>query len=70
MKPLIRQILLMRPAVFCMTVFLVATGVASYITLPRENAPDITIPYVFVSTIYEGVAPQEIENLISIQLEK
>ncbi len=70
MKPLIKQILLMRPAVFCVTVFLVATGIASYITLPRENAPDITIPYVFVSTRYEGVAPQDIENLISIQLEK
>lgn len=70
MKTLIKLILHARPAVFCLMVFLFSTGVFSYISLPRENAPDITIPYVFISTSYEGVSPQEIENLVTIQLEK
>ncbi|HPN84924.1 MAG TPA: efflux RND transporter permease subunit, partial [Victivallales bacterium] len=70
MMSIIRKILCCRPTVFCLTLFFICTGVGSYITLPRENAPDITIPYVFVSTTYEGVSPQDIENLITIQLEK
>jgi multidrug efflux pump subunit AcrB len=38
--------------------------------LPREAAPDITIPYVFVSTVYPGVAPEDIEKSITIPIEK
>lgn len=57
-------------AVFSATVFFAIAGTFCYLNLPRENFPDITVPYVFVSTRYEGVAPQEIENLITIPLEK
>jgi multidrug efflux pump len=32
--------------------------------------PDITIPYVFVTAFYEGTAPEEMEKLVTIQLEK
>ncbi|HRU01113.1 MAG TPA: efflux RND transporter permease subunit, partial [Victivallales bacterium] len=70
MKAVINSVLKMRHAVFCLIIFFVIIGGYSYLTLPRENAPDITIPYVFVSTSYEGVSPEEIENLITIQLEK
>jgi CzcA family heavy metal efflux pump len=40
------------------------------VTLPRESFPDITIPYVFVTTTYEGVAPQDMEELITIPIER
>ena len=39
-------------------------------TLPREGSPDITIPYVTVTALYEGTAPEEMENLITIPMEK
>ncbi len=52
-------------AVVC--VFLFGTG--SYITLPRESSPDITIPVVIVSTPYIGVSPEDVENLITIPME-
>jgi multidrug efflux pump subunit AcrB len=45
-------------------------GFISYVSLPRESAPDITIPYVFISTSYPGVAPEDIENAITIPIEK
>ena len=59
-----------RTAVFVFTVVLVGAGVTSYLRLPREGAPDITIPFVFVSAFYEGTAPSEIEKLVTIPIEK
>ncbi|NCG17627.1 MAG: TolC family protein, partial [Rhodobacterales bacterium] len=44
-------------------------GTRAYINLPRESAPDITIPVVLITTPYQGVSPQDIETLISIPLE-
>ena len=59
-----------RVAVLVFVFVLALAGTVSYLTLPREGAPDITIPYVFVSAYYEGTAPQEMEKLVTIQLEK
>jgi len=59
-----------RTAVFVFIAVLVAMGIVSYSTLPREGAPDITIPQVFVNVVYPGTAPEEMENLIAIPIEK
>ena len=45
-------------------------GTYSYLTLPGESFPDITIPFVFVTTTYEGVAPEDMEKLITIPIER
>ena len=45
-------------------------GALSYITLPRESSPDITIPVVLVTTPYPGVSPADVEGLISIPMER
>ena len=39
-------------SVMVLAVIILVFGVYSYIVLPRESDPDITIPYVFVSTNY------------------
>lgn len=59
-----------RISVIVLAVVLVVFGVISYFDLPREAAPDITIPYVFVMTRYAGVAPEDIEKSITIPIEK
>ena len=59
-----------RTAVFVLIVGLVVAGSVSYMTLPREGMPDITIAHVFITAVYEGTAPSEIEKLITIPLEK
>lgn len=59
-----------RTAVFVFTAVLVTMGIISYRTLPREGAPDITIPQVFVTAIYPGTAPEDMENLVVIPIEK
>ncbi|PLX88545.1 MAG: AcrB/AcrD/AcrF family protein [Desulfuromonas sp.] len=59
-----------RSTVFALMLIIFVVGVYSYIVLPRESAPDITIPYVLVVTPYEGVASEDIENLITRPLER
>ncbi|PJB37273.1 MAG: hypothetical protein CO108_21500 [Deltaproteobacteria bacterium CG_4_9_14_3_um_filter_63_12] len=50
-------------------VILSLAGYSSYVELPREAAPDITIPVVVVSTPYVGVAPSDMEKLVTQPLE-
>jgi len=52
-------------AVICIFLF----GLYSYLSMPREAAPDVPIPFVVVSTPYIGVAPADIEGLVTIPLE-
>ncbi len=67
---LTRYAIKFRTAVFVFMAVLVAMGIVAYRTLPREGSPDITIPQVFVTVIYPGTAPEEMENLIVIPIEK
>jgi len=59
-----------RSTVTALLFVLVVAGLYCYLTLPRESFPDITIPYVFVTTTYEGVAPEDMEKLITIPIER
>ncbi|TYT75345.1 efflux RND transporter permease subunit [Desulfobotulus mexicanus] len=59
-----------RTTVMVLIFLLLIVGSYSYNTLPRESTPDISIPYVFVSTSYKGVAASDIETSITIPIEK
>lgn len=59
-----------RTSIFILVVIIIFMGLSAYITLPRESAPDISIPLVIVSTPYFGVSPEDIETLITKKLEK
>lgn len=52
-------------------VFLIClAGAYSYSTLPRESAPDVPIPFVLITTPYEGVSPEDIETTVTMKIEK
>ncbi len=59
-----------RVSILVLVVIILGVGLYSYISLPRENTPDITIPYVFVQTDYRGVSASDIETSITIKIEK
>ncbi len=59
-----------RISVIVLAVIILVFGAYCYTVLPRESEPDITIPYVFVSTSYKGVSPSDIETSITIPIEK
>ncbi len=57
-------------AVYVLVAVLSIAGLAAYVGMPREAAPDITIPVVVVSTPYFGVAPADIEQLVTRPIEE
>ncbi|VAX20821.1 Acriflavin resistance protein [hydrothermal vent metagenome] len=57
-------------AIYALIFIVVVVGLNSYITLPREANPDISIPFVIVTTTYQGVAPTDIESLVTQEIEK
>jgi multidrug efflux pump len=59
-----------KTSIFVLTVIITLTGIISYINLPKEKFPDIVIPTIYVSTVYPGTSPSDMENLVSKPLEK
>ncbi len=59
-----------RITVAVLAVVILVFGLTAYKLLPREAYPDVTIPYVFITTRYPGVAPEDIEKAITIPIEK
>jgi multidrug efflux pump subunit AcrB len=59
-----------RTSIFILVVIIIILGVSAYMTLPRESAPDISIPLVIVSTPYIGVSPEDVESLVTKKIEK
>ena len=57
-------------AIYIFTVLISIAGAVIFQRIPKEQFPDIVIPTVFVSTIYPGASPEDIENLITKPLEK
>src|SRR5512138_1298152 len=59
-----------RPAIYILMVAILLFGYSSYLALPRESSPDITIPLVIVATPYIGVSPMDMEGLVTQPLER
>ncbi len=49
---------------------LLVAGYIAYLNLPKENFPEISIPKIFVQTVYPGTSPGNMENLVTKQFEK
>ena len=45
-------------------------GLYSYMTIPRESDPDITLPVIMVDVYHEGISPEDAERLIVKPIEK
>src|SRR5258705_13894424 len=59
-----------RTAIFILTIFLVVAGIVTYNALPKESFPDISLPNIYVSVVYPGTSPKDMENLIVRPIEK
>lgn len=62
---------LARPtATWFFLVAVIVTGVNAYLTLPREAAPDVTVPLIIVSTPFPGASPADVEMLVTRHVER
>lgn len=59
-----------KTTVYLLTIFITFAGIMSYMSIPKEQFPDIVIPTMYVQTLYPGTAPKDMENLITKPIEK
>ena len=59
-----------KPTAYVLVLLLFIAGVNAYRVLPLESAPDIEIPIILVQTLYLGVAPTDLEKLVTNVLER
>ena len=59
-----------KTSMYVLAIILAAYGFFSYLTIPKEQIPEIVIPYVMVSTVYPGTSPADMENFVTRPLEK
>jgi multidrug efflux pump len=58
-----------RPVLMVLAMLLIA-GAVSYVTIPKENEPDIPIPQIYVNLIHEGISPEDAERLLIRPMEQ
>lgn len=52
------------------TLIITLWGLSIFTSLPKENFPDIVMPQIYVSTVYAGTSPKDMENLVTRPIEK
>ncbi|MEK4046319.1 efflux RND transporter permease subunit [Paenibacillus sp. FSL H8-0048] len=70
MKSLINFSLRNKFAVWLLTIIIVFAGLFSGMTMKQETLPNISIPYLSITTIYPGAAPEGVVNDVSKPLEQ
>lgn len=59
-----------KTSIYLATLFITILGISTYLSLPKENFPEVVIPQIFVATVYAGTAPTDMENVVTKILEK
>ncbi len=59
-----------RTSIYVLAVIIAVAGFLSYQSLPKEQFPEVVFPQIYVSTIYPGTTPSDMENLVTKQIEK
>jgi multidrug efflux pump subunit AcrB len=59
-----------KTSIYLLMLFISLGGIYQFLTLPKEQFPEIVIPTMYVQTIYVGNSPKDIENLVTRPIEK
>lgn len=59
-----------RTSIYLLMLFVSIAGIYQFLTLPKEQFPDIVIPNIYIQTIYIGNSPRDIENLVTQPIER
>ncbi|SHI32469.1 Multidrug efflux pump subunit AcrB [Hymenobacter daecheongensis DSM 21074] len=59
-----------KTSIYILTLIITIAGLFTYVKLQKENFPDIVVPRIIVATIYPGISPADMENLVTRQIEK
>lgn len=70
MQRVIRFSLNNKLAIWILTLMVVVFGLQAGMTMPLELLPKIDAPILTVSVVYPGASPEEVQNAVTIPLEK
>ena len=59
-----------RTSVYVLAILISILGLMNYYSIPKEQFPQVVIPYIVVNTVYPGTSPEDIENLVTRPIEK
>jgi len=59
-----------KTTVYLIIALLAIAGSGIYVTMAKEIFPEVSLPTVFIKTVYPGNSPADMENLVTRQLEK
>ena len=59
-----------KTAIYIIAILITAYGYMKFISLPKEQFPDIVVPTISITTVYVGNSPKDIENLVTRPIEK
>ena len=59
-----------RVTVYILSLLIVVTGVIAYVTMPREDFPEIIENKIYISSVFPGNSAEDVEKLIIKPLEK
>lgn len=59
-----------RTSVYVLAILISILGMMNYYFIPKEQFPQVIIPYIVVNTPYPGTSPEDIENLVTRPIEK
>lgn len=70
MQGFVRFVLKNKFAVWLLTLIVTFAGIYSTTQMKMESIPDISIPYLIVSGVYPGAAPEQVMEEVSIPVEQ
>ena len=59
-----------KSSVYVLAILITILGLMNYYFIPKEQFPQVVIPYIVVSTPYPGTSPEDMENLVTRPIEK
>lgn len=57
-------------SIYVLTIIITTLGLLSYMSIPKEQFPEIVVPTILVNTVYPGTSPEDMENLVTRPIEK
>lgn len=51
-------------------VLLIIAGAVTYANIPKESNPDVPIPFIYVSIVHDGIAPEDAERMLVKPMER
>ena len=69
MKKMIRSAIQKRKITLFMVLFAFIFGLHSYYVTPKQESPDVNVPYALITAVYPGASPEDVEEFVTSKIE-